>query len=144
MEGLLGEDEDLRPFEVKDYKWVVIESGFIAYRINQAYYVRVEVTKTIENNEMKIKTEPNCVMPINFVLVTNDVFITNVFGCQDPGQIVMVLSNNLSEHIFLVWSLTENQEIRNYSIKGSYTFVHGPSSGAGYIMNGQKYINLDN
>lgn len=77
---MLGEDQDLRAFDVGDYKWVIIDSGFIAYRINQAYYVRVEVKRAIKNNELAIASAPDCVIPINFVLVTNDISITDVFS----------------------------------------------------------------
>lgn len=130
-------------FDVRDYRWVVLESGFIAYRVDQAYYVRVETIRRIKENELKVKSEPDCVIPINFHLVTEDLFITNVIGCQNPDMIVIVLSNNLQESIFLVWSLVENREIRNYSITGNYSFVHGPNSETGYILTGFKYINLD-
>lgn len=143
MQGLLGEDQDLRPFKVEDYKWVVIDSGYIAYRINQAYYISVTQKRTVKDNELKIQSKPDCVTPINFVLITSDISITNVFGCEDPNKVVIVLSNRIQESIFVVWSLLENKEIRNYSVKGNYVFIRGPSSETGYVLSGFKYVNLD-
>jgi len=54
------------------------------------------------------------------------------------------MSNIINETVFLVWNLRENIEVRNFSINGSYTFVHGPNSNTGYILHSFKYINLDN
>jgi hypothetical protein len=59
VRGLLGEDDDWREFGVADYTWVLIDSGYIAFRPNQAYYVRVDVTKTIEENQLSIKADPD-------------------------------------------------------------------------------------
>lgn len=101
------------------------------------------MNRTVKENELNIVSAPDCVIPINFVLVTNDISITDVFSCEDPFKIVFVMSNKLKESIFIVWSLLENREISNYSIQGDYKFIRGSKSETGYVLSGYKYINLD-
>jgi hypothetical protein len=59
VRGLLGEDEDLKSYKIEDFQWLMIETGFIAYRKNQAYYVRVEIRKIVKDNQFEIMTDPS-------------------------------------------------------------------------------------
>ena len=143
VKGLLGEDENIKSYSAKDYKWTPLEKGYIAYRVNQAYFVKVKTIMNVENNRLSIETKTDRVIPINLILVTNDLYISDVYSCNNPNKIVLVLSSDLGESTFITWSLTENQEVHNYSIKGKFTYISGLSSEAGYILNNNRYINLD-
>ena len=140
---MLGEDENIKSYSAKDYKWTPLEKGYIAYRVNQAYFVKVKTIMNVENNRLSIETKTDRVIPINLILVTNDLYISDVYSCNNPNKIVLVLSSDLGESTFITWSLTENQEVHNYSIKGKFTYISGLSSEAGYILNSNRYINLD-
>ena len=133
----------MKEYSAKDYKWTPIQTGYIAFRVDQAYYIQIETSAIVENNQLSINTKTNWVIPINLVLVSNNLYITNVYPCSSPQKIVIVLSNDLNESIILTWDLLENKEIHNYSINGKYVFINGPSSETGYILNNNKYINLD-
>jgi hypothetical protein len=80
---------------------------------------------------------------IDFQIGTSDLSIKNAHECNDKTQVVFVLSDSMEEHLFLVWDLESNTEIRNYNSSGSYKFVIGASCKSGYILQNKSYTNLD-
>ena len=48
-----------------------------------------------------------------------------------------------SNHLLIVWDIEENREVYNFSTSKSWSFVNGPQSRAGIILNEDTYVNLD-
>ena len=57
-------------------------------------------------------------------------------------MIVIGLSKD-SDYLLIVWNIEENREVYNFSTSKSWSFIYGPQSNAGIILNEGTYVNLD-
>ena len=106
--------------------------GFIFYSSEEVFILRYEP---------KLKT----VMPLikaNFKINKGQMYIDRVYSWIDPSIIVISFSKD-SKYLILVWDIVNNKEILNFSSSSYWQYVLGRKSKAGYILNGDVYVNLD-
>lgn len=144
VENKLGTNENLEKFKITDYRWVTIKAGFIAFKSDQAYFVKIDAEMVSKENLYKVKAKPSEVIPIDFIIGTANMEITDVYECNDPSLVIFVMQNGFPNYLFVVWSLVENCEVRNYSYSNMYSFIRGKGSETGYLLTQSSYVNLDN
>ena len=106
--------------------------GFIFYSSEEIFILRYEP---------KLKS----IMPLskaNFKLNKGQMFIDRVFPCIDLNTIVISFTKD-GKYLILVWDIVKNQELLNFSTSNYWNYVYGRNSKAGYILNGDTYVNLD-
>jgi hypothetical protein len=143
VEGKLGTDENGTNYKTIDYEWIGLKNGFIGYRHDKVFYIRMKVVKELKDNMVVVTAKFKEVIQIDIILAKLDLSIAGVCECPDPNKILIALSN-YPDNLFIVWGLSLNREIKNYSISGAYTVVQGHSSSTGYILSNHAFINLDN
>lgn len=144
LENKLGTNENLEKFKVIDYNWTVIKAGFIAHKSDQAYFVKIDTEMVQKGSLYKVKAKPAEVIPIDFIIGTANMEIISVYECNNPSLVIFVMQNGFPNYLFVVWSLEENCEVRNYSHSNTYSFIRGRNSETGYILTQYSYVNLDN
>lgn len=94
---------------------------------------------------LAIDSELKRVLPltkINFKINKGQMTIEKICPCPDPSLIMISLVKN-NDYIILVWDIHENKEVYNFSTSSFWSFIYGPGSKAGYILNGDTYVNMD-
>jgi hypothetical protein len=95
---------------------------------------------------VKFDAENKKVMPLqmaNFHINKGQMSINKVCKSVDPNLIIIDFCKDYKDHLILVWDMTENREKYNFSTDTDFTFINGPGSKSGYILNGETYVNLD-
>jgi len=144
VKNRLSRDEVTKKYELIDsYTWMPTSRSYIAYKKDKIFCIFFDVNTTVANNELKVKIKPYKPFQLNISFDTFDLYISKVFRCSNPDKIVICVSSHLEENIFLLWDCYENQEIQNYSNKGKYTYLTGRGTDSGYILNEEKYVDMD-
>ena len=94
---------------------------------------------------LRINSELKTIMPlikINFKINKGQMSVDKVCTCPDPSLIVISFVKG-SDYLLLVWNIEENREVYNFSTSNYWSFIYGPGSKAGFILNGDTYVNLD-
>ena len=118
--------------QVADLTWIPQNGGFAAYSSQDVYFIRVN-------------SETRSVLPIikcNFNINKGQMSVTKLCGCVDPKLVIIALSKN-TDNLLLVWDVEENREVYNFSTNKTWYYMMGAKSKAGYIKNGDTYVNLD-
>jgi hypothetical protein len=140
----LSRDEATSNYDlISDFTWLANSSGYIAYKSDKIFYIRVDVKTHVEENELKVSIKAREPMQLGIHLNAYELSITNVYRGPNPFKITICWSTDQGENIFLLWDWEKNREIQNYSNSGNSVFVTGRDSDSGYILNGNKYINMD-
>ena len=80
---------------------------------------------------------------INFKINKGQITISNVFGWIDPSLIVINFSKNYTNSLILVWDVLRNREVYNFSTSKTVSYIRGINNKAGFILNGDTYVDLD-
>jgi len=65
-------------FTTLDYNWVPIQTGFIAYREDRLYYIKMKIEEISKNQLKDFKVELESIEQIGFLLEKLDLTITTV------------------------------------------------------------------
>lgn len=134
VENKLGKhEEDKQKFKtIKDFRIVLKNGGFIFYSEQEIYFLGINSeTKTVKP-----------LIKIDFELKKEQLSVWTVCPCPDPNLIVFSFRKDL-HYILLVWNVEENREVYNFSTSEDWSFIYGPGSKAGFILNQETYVNLD-
>ena len=106
--------------------------GFALYSSEEVYFLRI-------NSDLRT------VMPlvrISFKQIKAQMTVNSVYACLDIMLIVIALQKDY-DYLLIVWNIEENREVYNFSTSKYWFFMNGPQSKAGFILNGDTYVNLD-
>lgn len=145
---IIKKQREFDGMDVADYRWIPLKAGYIMFSSNQAYFLNIKSTFEVKNEDGKLRfftfLDGQTLNPtvkikshkkIDFQIGTTDLTIEGAYECKDPEKVVFRLTNfDSREHVFLVWDLAMNKEIRNFSTKGDYRFVQGENSTSGYLF----------
>jgi len=134
VEKKFGKDEydKEKDVDLNNINIVMKNGGFAFYNQEEVFFLRV-------NSDL------GTVLPlvkINFKINKGQMTIDKVCPCSDPALIVISFIKG-SDYLLLVWNVEENKEVYNFSTSEIWSFMLGPNNKAGYIMNGETYVNLD-
>lgn len=107
--------------------------GFTFYTQEEVHFLRID-------------SEHRTVMPlikVNFKINKGQMTINKVCPCPDPKLIIIAFCKEYTDYLLLVWDIEENREVYNFSTTNTWSFIYGPGSKAGFILNGDTYVNLD-
>ena len=108
LEKKLGKDDDGNYYKPVDYLMAPLKSGIIAYRSEQLYHIKMKVAIKEENNKIKVDAKPHEVVELDLYLGEVGLEIRSIYECNNHELIIIVLSNDLQQNLFVVWSLIEN------------------------------------
>jgi hypothetical protein len=117
---------------LNDINILTKNGGYALYTSEEAYFLRVE-------------SDLGTVLPlikINFKINKGQMTIDRICACTDPSLIVISFVKG-SDYLLLVWNIEENREVYNFSTSKYWSFMNGPNNKAGFILNGDTYVNLD-
>jgi hypothetical protein len=138
LKDLVKEKFGKHEHEPKDFKkandmnWVLKNGGFGIYSDEEAFFLRID-------------SENRRVLPlikINLQINKSQMTITQICGSPDNNTIVIAFMKN-ADTLFIVWDVKNNRESYNFSTSKSWSFIHGPKSKAGFLLNEDTYSNLD-
>ena len=140
----LSRNSDTKEYEAIDsFTWLPTGRSYIAYKEDKIFCIFFDVKIKVVNNELEVKVKPYEPFKLNIQLNSYELSITKVFTGPNPDNIVICCSSELEENIFLLWDCYENREIQNYSNKGKYVYLTGRGSDSGYILNEDKYVDMN-
>ena len=111
----LGVDENYKPFKTNDYTWIALKNGFIAFREDRLYFIRMKVERETKNELIEVKAQFKDCKKIGFIIGKLDLRIMNVHECQDSSKILIDCGNEYDKHLIVVWNLEDDREVKNFS-----------------------------
>ena len=106
--------------------------GFALYSSEEVFFLRINLYLRTVMSLVRI------IFKLNKVQMT----VNSVCACHDTKLIVIALQKDC-DYLLIVWNIEENREVYNFSTSKYWFFMNGPQSKAGFILNGDTYVNLD-
>ena len=125
--------DDSRMRTINDLTVVPKNGGVIIHDEEQCWFLKYD--------SVAKKVFP--LIRINFKINKGQMVLTKVLSCLDPNLIALDFVKDYTHHLIIVWNLKENREMQNFSTSKEFFHVNGPRSRAGFLLNGDTYVNLD-
>jgi len=135
FEGKFGKDpyDNTRDRTLNDVNVRAKNGGVAVYTEEECWFIRYD------SREKKIYPMER----INFQINKGQMTINQIWACLDPNSVVIDFIKDYTHHLILVWNIVDNKETQNFSTSKTFYHINGYRSKAGFILNGDTYVNLD-